>query len=73
MSSLFLTPTELHELTDYKYPSKQIIWLRQNGFTFRIAADGHPRVDRAHYDKMMGGGEAKTKTMPNFGGMLKVA
>jgi hypothetical protein len=72
--SLFLNAQELHELTGYKKPGRQIGWLRAQGFTFRVAADGHPRVDRSHYLKLMGGTvEAQhTKTEPNFRGLLKL-
>lgn len=73
--SLFLTAEELRDLTGYQKPGRQIAWLRAQGFTFRIAADGHPRVDRSHYLKLMGGMiEAKhKKTEPNFSGLLNLA
>lgn len=68
---LFLTAGELRELTGYSKPKYQIAWLRAQGFTFRIAADGHPRVDRSHYLKMMGGAATHhKKTEPDFGGLL---
>jgi len=72
---LFLDTEELHALTGYQKPGRQINWLRTQGFTFRIAADGHPRVDRSHYLKLMGGtGESQhKKTEPNFGCLLKFA
>jgi hypothetical protein len=72
--SLFLTAEELRDLTGYQKPGRQIDWLRAQGFTFRIAADGHPRVDRSHYLKLMGGMvEAQhKKTEPNFGGLQKI-
>jgi len=41
---MFLTRNEIKELTGYSYQSAQIRWLREEGFMFRIAADGHPRV-----------------------------
>lgn len=72
--SLFLNAEELRDLTGYQKPRRQIEWLRAQGFIFRIAADGHPRVDRSHYLKLMGGMvEAQhKKTEPNFGGLLKI-
>jgi len=72
--SLFLNAQELHELTGYKKPGRQIVWLRSQGFTFRISADGHPRVDRSHYLKLMGGmvESQHIKTEPDFRGLLKV-
>jgi hypothetical protein len=66
--ALLLTSTELHDLTGYTRPSRQIAWLHDEGFTFRVAADGHPRVDRAHYLKMMGAVDiaARRRTAPDF-------
>lgn len=65
---MLLTAADLSELTGFIRPSKQIEWLQREGFTFRIAADGHPRVDRAHYLKMMGATDiaAKRRTGPDF-------
>lgn len=66
---MILTQHELVELTGYLQPGKQNEWLRLQGFTFRVAADGRPRVDRSHYLKLMGGGSnesMRTKTQPNF-------
>ncbi len=72
---LFLTADELRTLTGYQKPAKQIAWLRSQGFILRVAADGHPRVDRSHYLKVMGGtaetGQHK-KTEPNFGPLLQL-
>lgn len=64
----FLSHLEIVELTGYKIPSKQINWLRLQGFIFRIAADGYPRIDRSHYLKLMGGynNNIQPKTEPNF-------
>jgi hypothetical protein len=47
MASLFLTAEEVIELTGYRYPSKQIEWLRQWGIRHFVAKDGHPRVLRS--------------------------
>lgn len=66
--ALLLSDTDLHALTGFIRPGKQIEWLQREGFTFRIAADGHPRVDRAHYLKMMGVTDlaARRRTAPDF-------
>lgn len=71
---MHLSPDEIYQLTGYKKPTCQIAWLRKNGFTFRVSADGHPRVDRSHYLKVMGGinETSHQKTTPNFGGLLKL-
>jgi hypothetical protein len=44
MKTMFLTHHEIQELTGYKIPSKQIKWLRDEGFIFKVAGDGRPRV-----------------------------
>lgn len=65
-----LTRAELHDLTGYRMPKQQIAWLRANGFVFRVAADGYPRVDRGHYLRVMGAepgaGGAHRPTAPDF-------
>lgn len=65
---MLLTPDDIQSLTGFIRPSKQIEWLQREGFTFRVAADGHPRVDRSHYLKMMGVADiaAKRRTAPDF-------
>lgn len=65
---LLLTEIELHKLTGYRRPSKQIEWLRREGFEFRVAADGHPRVLREHAMRQMGVTDIATRrrTSPDF-------
>ena len=73
---LLLTTAELCDLTGYHKPGHQIAWLREQGFIFRVAGDGYPRVDRSHYLKLMGGMAEDTqhkKTNPDFSGLLKAA
>jgi hypothetical protein len=43
---MFLSPTELIELTDRKRQSDQIQWLRKHGYPFEIGAKGRPKVLR---------------------------
>lgn len=45
--TMFLEPAEVAELTDRKFKSLQIKWLRENGVAFRISATGHPKVARS--------------------------
>ena len=45
---LTLTAQELVDLTGYKQRARQIKWLSQNKFTFRVARGGRPVVDCAH-------------------------
>lgn len=47
---MFLTATELHELSGYRQPSKQIEWLRTNRVRHWIARTGHPKVPRSAID-----------------------
>lgn len=72
MSELVLSAQEISDLTGYHKPGRQIAWLRAEGFTFRIAADGYPRVDRSHYLRLMGGlvVSGQKKTEPNFDSLL---
>jgi hypothetical protein len=65
---MLLTPDDLRDLTGFIRPSKQIEWLQREGFMYRVAADGHPRVDREHYLKMMGVADmaSKRRTAPDF-------
>ena len=42
--SLLATADQLAELTGYKRISRQVEWLRSEGFIFRIGGDGRPKV-----------------------------
>jgi hypothetical protein len=66
-NNLMLTDAELIELTGFKRQGKQVRWLKDNKFKFRINAIGRPRVDRTHYMVMMSGErEKKIATQPNW-------
>jgi hypothetical protein len=41
---MFLTRNEIQQLTGYKTPAAQTRWLQDNGFLFKIGADGYPRI-----------------------------
>ncbi|HCI52451.1 MAG TPA: hypothetical protein DE312_03880 [Gallionella sp.] len=72
--NITLTTDELTELTGYLQPKKQNEWLRDQGFIFRVAADGRARVDRSHYLKQMGGLThefTRAKTSPDFSSLEK--
>lgn len=47
MSDLFLTEDELHDLTGYRQPAKQVSHLRAQRIPFHTNKAGHPRVARA--------------------------
>lgn len=42
----FLDDAELHRLTGYVKPSKQIEWLTRNGIAHLVNAKGYPVVQR---------------------------
>lgn len=67
---MFLTEQQVIELTGFIRPSKQIAWLQREGFKFRVAADGHPRVLRDHVFKQLGGNvvdiASRRRTTPDF-------
>ena len=47
---MFLTPSELAELTGRTRASAQVRWLAGNGLRFVLGADGRPRVLRAEVE-----------------------
>ena len=53
---MFLTPTELTELTGLKRGSAQARWLAQAGIRHVLAADGRPRVLRAEVERLLSSG-----------------
>ena len=68
--SLVLSPQELIDLTGYRQKKRQADWLRRHKFSFKLARDGGPRVDRAHYLGRMGGGERTAPAVgPNWNAM----
>jgi hypothetical protein len=71
--TLLLTREEILCLTGYKMPARQLKWLEAQGFVYRVGADGHPRVDRTHYERMMGSVRQRTSnvTVPNFSSLRK--
>ena len=50
---MFLTATELTELTGLKRPSAQARWLAQAGLRHVLGADGRPKVLRAEVERHM--------------------
>jgi hypothetical protein len=59
---MLLTRQELTELTGYKNPSAQKRWLQHEGFCFRVAADGRPRVLREAVIKELGGRSSEKRS-----------
>lgn len=69
---MFLTQSELAELTERKRKGEQIAWLKANGYLFAIGANGHARVLREHMQARLCGGSVVTtpaKMEPNWSAM----
>ena len=58
---IHLTIEELKAITGRVKASAQMRWLRQQGFTVLLRADGKPLVSRAHFESMMNGNIYKAK------------
>lgn len=61
---MFLEPRELEDLTGYVQAAAQVRWLRKNGVTHYVRADGQVRVPRSFF------ADPKTKAViaiePNY-------
>lgn len=67
---MFLTQSELAELTERKRKGEQIAWLKKNGYHFAIGANGHARVLREHVQARLCGistHDAPGMPEPNWG------
>lgn len=53
-TSSVLTKEEMIDLTDRQLPSKQIDWLKQNGWKYAVSASGRPKVSREYFSFKMG-------------------
>lgn len=72
MEPINLTVQELIEITGRVKASAQLRWLRQNGFTALLRADGRPLVSRSHFQAKMDGLAPGTKPkvyQPDFGAL----
>lgn len=49
---LFLTNEELQELTGYRLPSKQVIWLKCHGYFVETNVRGIPRITQLQIEDM---------------------
>lgn len=69
-----LTRDELFQISGYRRPSSIGKWLRESGFIFLVAADGWPRVDKAHYSARMGTATSATlkASKPNFAALKEM-
>lgn len=69
---LFLSQTELAELTERKRKGEQIAWLKANGYHYATGANGHARVMREHLQAKLCGSTMTTTQAtlePNWGAM----
>jgi hypothetical protein len=46
---------ELVGITGFKRNANQAEWLRENGFQFKLRADGSVLISRRHFEFVMGG------------------
>jgi hypothetical protein len=60
----YLSPAELHELTERSQPAAQIRWLRRRAWRFTTSAEGRPRVLRAYRDRRLGGADSPAVEQP---------
>lgn len=56
---MFLTESDLEDLTGYKAPAWQARWLEERGWRFERNRAGKVIVSKAHAEKMMGGASPK--------------
>jgi len=65
---MFLTASELEDLTGYKRPTAQIRWLRRHGWRHTVNGLGLPKVDVAEKNRKMVGGTRPAQE-PNWGAL----
>jgi hypothetical protein len=66
---LYLSPSELRELTGRAWPTAQTRWLRRNHWRFVIDGNGLPKVAREYWRRRMVDGDSPTEleaNEPNF-------
>lgn len=61
---MFLSDTELEQLTGTKQPSKMIKWLRREGFIFRVDRNGWPVVSTEHVLQVLSGNASAARKKP---------
>ena len=67
---MFLTETELQQLTGRVRASAQIRWLQQNGYRHTVNALGDPVVAIAEASRKLVGGDVKKRSQaPNWDAM----
>lgn len=71
MSDLFLTMTQLQELTGLSQSAAQVRWLQKNGIRHYVRADGRPSVTVAAIEGREG--QAMQRARPNFAALHKAS
>ena len=68
---MFLTDTQLRQLTGAQRKSHQVAWLRANGWPFEITRTGHPRVATDYFrSRLVEPAVPSTQYQePNFGAL----
>lgn len=61
MSTLFVSPAEVEELTGYKTRARQRHWLVEHGWKHEVDRRGFPKVLRAELERRMLGSPSKPK------------
>ena len=71
---MFLTETDLRELTGYQIHAYQRRWLKQRGWKFEESATGRPVVLRAYAESRLSDQPVEAAPWsPNLAAMKKVA
>lgn len=63
---MFLSRTELADMTGYTKKSAQIRWLTAERFPFVVAGDGEPKVLRTAVTTRLGGKEPASRKEPTL-------
>jgi hypothetical protein len=72
VSPVFLNEDEVHVLTGFRTPTRQVEWLRTKGWRFELNGNRKPIISRRYAEKMLGcGGEDEQRPRPNFGALLR--
>lgn len=71
---MFLTKTELAELTGCKTRERQMRWLASNGYKYDVGLDGMPKVLRAFVETRLGFDSPRVQVRkPNFEVLINAA
>lgn len=79
MAGLFLTSSELHELTGFRSARGQTRWLDRHGWRYALTNSRQPRVTRDYFAARVGAGSLATAMVdasagvaqPNFAALAR--